>query len=195
MKIGLVRHFSISLFGISALLLAALPAQAAEYEIDASHSFLQWRISHLGVSTMVGRFNKFGGTYRWDKENPGASSIDVTVETASIDSNWAERDKHLREADFLNVAKFPTAAFKSTKYTGDASGGKMEGVLTLMGVSRPITLDVNHVGEGPDPWGGYRSGFSATTSIRRADFGLTYNLGPASETMDFDLFIEGIRKK
>ncbi len=182
---------------MAALLLAGLgvSAQAAEYDIDQGHAFIQFRISHLGYSTVVGRFNKFSGTFNWDKENPGASSIEVTVETNSIDSNWAERDKHLRGPDFLDVEKYPTATFKSTKYIGDAKGGKMEGTLTLHGVTKPLTLDVEVLGEGPDPWGGYRAGFQATTTLRRADFGISYDLGPAAETMEFGLYIEGIRKK
>ena len=175
---------------------ASLPAAAAEYGIDIKgmHAFIQFRIYHLGYSIMVGRFNDFGGSFSWDRENPGDASINVDIKTASIDSNHAERDKHLREEDFLNVDKYPTATFKSTKYHGDAKGGKMDGVLTLHGVSKPITLDVKVLGEGDDPWGGYRAGFEATTSIRRADFGMDYNLGPASETMEFDLYIEGVRK-
>lgn len=173
----------------------AAPVNAAQYDVDLSHAFIQFRILHLGYSVLTGRFNQFGGTFEWDKDNPSTAAIEVTVETNSIDSNWAERDKHLRGEDFLNVEKFPKASFKSTKYTGDAKGGKLEGVLTLHGVSKPIVLDVKAIGEGPDPWGGYRAGFEATTSIKRADFGMTYNLGPGSESMSFDLFIEGIRKK
>ena len=180
---------------IAILLCSAQFAAAAEYDIDPSHAFIQFRIHHLGYSMLVGRFNKFEGAFTWDKDNPQAAVINVTVETASIDSNWAERDKHLRNEDFLNVDKYPQATFKGTKYTGDASGGKMEGVLTLHGVSKPITLDVKAIGEGPDPWGGYRAGFEATTSIRRADFGMDYNLGPAAETMAFELYVEGIRRK
>ena len=96
--------------------------------------------------------------------------------------------------EFLNVDKYPEASFKSTGYTGTAEAGKMTGTLTLHGVSKPITLDVKAVGEGADPWGGYRAGFAATVTLRRADFGVDYNLGPASETMAFELFIEGIRQ-
>ena len=179
---------------ITLALAMAMPAAAANYEIDSSHAFIQFRISHLGYSVLNGRFNTFAGKFTWDKDKPGGSGIEVTVQTNSIDSNWAERDKHLRSPDFLDVEKFPTATFKGTKYTGDAKGGKLEGTLTLHGVSKPITLDVKFIGEGADPWGGYRAGFSATTTLKRADFGMTYNLGPTSETMDFDLFVEGIRK-
>ncbi|MGQ0657605.1 MAG: YceI family protein [Chromatiales bacterium] len=170
-------------------------ASAAQYKIDPAHAFIQFRIAHLGYSTLAGRFNKFSGNFNWDQQDPEASQISVTVDTASIDSNWAERDKHLRGDEFLDVEKFPEATFKSTKYTGDATGGKLEGVLTLHGVSKPVALDVKVIGEGPDPWGDYRAGFSATTTITRADFGLAYDLGPAAETMNFDLFIEGIRQK
>lgn len=169
-------------------------AWAAEYKVDLSHAFIQFEISHLGFSTLVGRFNDFEGGFTWDKANPASASIEVRVNTASIDSNWAERDKHLRGDEFLDVEQYPTAVFKSTKYHGDASGGRMDGTLTLHGVTKPVTLDVKVIGEGDDPWGGYRAGFAAKTSINRGDFGISYNLGPAAETMTFDLFIEGIRQ-
>ena len=196
-----MKAFGVKKIIRSALVVALLagssvPVAAAEYGIDIKgmHAFIQFRIYHLGYSVLLGRFNDFGGSFNWDKNNPGDASINVEIKTASLDSNHAERDKHLREEDFLNVDKYPTATFKSTKYHGDTTGGKMDGILTLHGVSKPITLDVKVIGEGDDPWGGYRAGFEATTSIRRADFGMTYNLGPASETMEFDLYIEGVRK-
>lgn len=167
---------------------------AADYTVDLSHAFIQFRISHLGYSVLAGRFNDFSGDFSWDKETPESAAITVNIKTASIDTNWAERDKHLREPDFLDVEKFPEASFRTTEYTGDASGGKLDGELTLHGVTKPITLDVKAIGEGDDPWGGYRAGFRATTTIDRTDFGISYDLGPAANTMDFDLFVEGIRK-
>ena len=171
-----------------------VPVRAADYEIDMSHAFIQFRISHLGYSVLNGRFDQFGGKFSWDQASPQAATVEVAVDTASIDSNWAERDKHLRSADFLDVEKFPKATFKGTNYTGDGKGGKLQGDLTLHGVTRPLTLEVQFIGEGPDPWGGYRAGFKAHTTLRRADFGMTYELGPTAETMEFDLFVEGIRK-
>jgi len=188
-----IRRFAPAL-GFIAGVLFSLSAAAAPYEIDPAHAFIQFRVSHLGFSVLNGRFNQFAGNFTWDKGNPGASTIEVTVDTASIDSNWAERDKHLRSPDFLDVEKYPRAVFKATKYTGDAGGGKLEGTLTLHGVTRPMVLDVQVIGEGPDPWGGYRAGFSARTSLRRADFGMEYDLGPPAETMELDLYVEGIRK-
>ena len=180
----------------SALTVFGKSAIAAEYEIDIEgmHAAVQFRIYHLGYSVLTGRFNDFGGTFTWDKDNPQDSSINITIKTASIDSNHAERDKHLREADFLDVEKYPEATFESTQYEGDAGGGKLHGILTLHGVSKPITIDVSYIGEGDDPWGGYRAGFEGNVTLRRADFGMDYNLGPRSEEMELDLYIEGVRK-
>ena len=169
-------------------------AFAADYKVDLSHAFIQFEISHLGFSTLTGRFNDFGGTFSWDQATPAGAAIEITVKTASIDSNWAERDKHLRSDEFLDVEKFPTAVFKSTGYAGDAAGGTMEGTLSLHGVTKPITLEIKFIGEGDDPWGGYRAGFSASTTLNRGDYGISYDLGPKAESMTFDLFVEGIRE-
>lgn len=169
-------------------------SHAANYAIDLSHAFVQFRISHLGYSVLAGRFNDFAGEFSWDKSKPENSSISVKIKTASIDTNWAERDKHIRGEDFLDVEKYPEASFEATSFSGDASGGKVEGTLTLNGVSKPITLEVKMVGEGDDPWGGYRAGFAATTTINRTDFGISYDLGPTANTMEFDLFLEGVRQ-
>ncbi len=182
--------------GVLMALGISVSAAAADYGVDIKgmHAFIQFRIVHLGYSVMVGRFNDFGGDFKWDRNKPAEASINIEIKTSSVDTNHAERDKHLRNDEFLDVKKYPTATFKSTRYHGDASGGKMDGMLTLHGVTKAITLDVKTIGEGDDPWGGYRAGFQATTSIRRADFGIERNLGPAAEMMDFDLYIEGVRK-
>ena len=170
----------------------ALPA--ADYAIDTAHSFVEFRIKHLGYSWLYGRFNRFSGHFSYDADNPQASAISVSIDTASVDTNHAERDKHLRGSDFLDVAKYPEATFESTKYSGDAQSGTLEGILTLHGVTKPISIHLEKLGEGNDPWGGYRAGFIGTTTLTRRDFGISYNLGPASETMELELGIEGIRK-
>jgi polyisoprenoid-binding protein YceI len=169
-------------------------AVAADFEIDPAHSFVEFRIQHLGYSWLYGRFNDLSGDFSYDAEQPEASEINLEIDTASVDTNHAERDKHLRGEDFLNVEKYPTATFKTTQYIGDAEGGTLEGVLTLHGVEKPISIDIKKMGEGPDPWGGYRAGFIGTTTLARKDFGIDYDLGPASETMELELGIEGIRK-
>jgi len=176
-------------------LLACSVSYGGEYKIDPSHSFVQFRIQHLGYSWLYGRFNTLSGDFSHDPAKPGNSQFSVEMETDSVDTNHAERDKHLRSKDFLDVNSFPKATFRSTKYSGSADRGVLEGVFTLHGVSKTIKIDVTKLGEGKDPWGGYRAGFSGKTTLNRKDFGIDYNLGPASDTIEFDLGIEGILKK
>jgi polyisoprenoid-binding protein YceI len=178
------------------LILGAIqtPAAAAEYEIDPAHSFVEFRIQHLGFSWLYGRFNDVSGTYSYDADNPEASEINVRIDPASVDTNHAKRDKHLRSEDFLHVDEYPDASFTSTGYSGSAEAGTLKGELTLHGVTRPITIAMKKLGEGKDPWGGYRSGFVGTTTINRKDFGIDYELGPASWEMQLELGIEGVRQ-
>lgn len=184
-----------TLVAAALLSLSATAAQAAQYELDPAHSFVEFRISHLGFSTMAGRFNDLSGTFTYDPEaGPSAQKIEVVIPTESIDTNHAERDKHLRSDDFLNVDEFPEARFQSTGFTGDETGGVMTGDLTLHGVTKPIEIKVEKIGEGKDPWGGYRAGFTGTTTIERGDFGMSYDLGPAAETVELILMIEGVRQ-
>lgn len=176
---------------------ASLGAQAADYVIDkeGQHAFINFRISHLGFSWLYGRFNDFDGSFSWDAAAPEQSSVQVTINTASVDSNHAERDKHLRSPDFLNVSAHPQARFVSTgvEMTGEDTA-KVTGELTLNGVTRPVVLDARFMGEGQDPWGGYRAGFEGTASLRLKDFDIVMDLGPASQEVELMLTIEGIRK-
>jgi len=172
--------------------------QAADYTIDTkgAHAFIQFHIKHLGYSWLVGRFNRFEGEFSYDETNPGEARVAVTIDTTSIDSNHAERDKHLRDDEFLDVKKFPQARFVSTAYRDLGDGkGELQGELTLHGVTRALTIDVTAIGAGDDPWGGYRRGFEGRTSFALADFGIKRNLGPASKEVHLWLGIEGIRKK
>ena len=172
-------------------------SMADEYLIDTkgAHAFIQFRIKHLGYSWLLGRFNNFSGSFSYDENNPGASKVNVNIETDSIDSNHAERDKHLRGEDFLNVAKYPKARFTSTSFIDNGDGtAVLTGDLTLHGVTRNINIDVKHIGHGPDPWGGYRRGFEGTTILKLADYGITYNLGPASREVELFLSVEGVRQ-
>lgn len=187
----------ISGLALAGLLATTAPVQAADYAIDTkgAHAFVSFRVSHLGTSWLLGRFNTFDGDFSYDSANPDASVVNVEIDTTSVDSNHAERDKHIRGADFLDVSKYPKATFNSTSFKSNGNGtAKMTGDLTLHGVTKTITIDVSKVGEGEDPWGGYRAGFSGTTEIKMKDFGINYNLGPLSETVYMDLQVEGIRK-
>ena len=180
---------------IAMVLLPVESSRAAEYDIDLSHSFIQFRTQHLGVSWLLGRFNKFEGEFTYDPAaGPGAQKIQVEVDVTSVDSNHAERDKHLRGDGFLNVEEFPTATFVGTEFSGDENGGTMKGEFTLHGVTRPVEVKVTKVGEGDDPWGGYRAGFSGEFSIMRSEFGVDRNMGPASERVDLAIYLEGVRR-
>lgn len=192
-----MNRYLVRILGASLLLMASGSIQAVEYLIDTkgAHAFIQFHIKHLGYSWLVGRFNTFSGSFEYDEKNPDAASITVDIDTASIDSNHAERDKHLRDDEFLNVEKHPKARFVSTSYRDLGNDkGELKGELTLNGVTRPITIDVTHIGAGMDPWGGYRRGFEGRTSFALADFGIKRNLGPASKEVHLWLGIEGIRQ-
>ena len=176
-------------------LVMAFPAAAADYKLDDTHSFIQFRIQHLGFSWLYGRFNTLEGSYSYDEAKPEAATAKVNIDVASIDTNHAERDKHLRSKDFFAVDKYPEATFVSTGYTPKGENkGVLKGNLTLRGVTKPVAIEVTHMGAGADPWGGYRRGFHGTTTITLADFGIPYDLGPAGRTAELMLNVEGIRQ-
>lgn len=166
------------------------------FDTEGDHQFINFKISHLGYSWLYGRFNEFDGEFVYDAENPENSSVEVTVDTSSVDSNHGERDKHLRDEDFLYVSEYPEATFKSTKVVlGDEDGeADIVGELTLRGVTKEITLDAELLGHGDDPWGGYRMGFEAETEFKLSDFGIPMDLGKASETVKLIISVEGIRQ-
>lgn len=186
-----------TLLSLTAALLISLSGNlhATEYKIDTAgaHAFIQFKIKHLGYSWLHGRFDDFEGRFSYDPKKPEDSDVTVEIDTASVNSNHAERDKHLRGKDFLNVDKYPKAKFVSTSFTPKGDGkAELKGKLTLHGVTRDITIDVSEIGGGKDPWGGYRQGFTGTTEFALKDFGIDFDLGPASRTVQMTLDIEGI---
>ncbi|MCF6752849.1 MULTISPECIES: YceI family protein [Stutzerimonas stutzeri group] len=187
---------TLTALALSSALLAG-QAMAADYVIDkqGQHAFVNFKISHLGYSWLWGTFKDFDGTFSFDAAQPEASKVSVTLKTASLDSNHAERDKHLRSEDFLNVAKHPTATFESTsvKSTGEGTAD-ITGNLTLNGVTKPVVIAAKFIGEGDDPWGGYRAGFEGSTTLKLKDFDIKMDLGPASQTVDLIISVEGVRQ-
>lgn len=146
------------------------------YEIDPVHSSVHFSVRHMMVSNVRGEFTRVSGVIAYDTQNPAASTVEATIDVDSINTRDAQRDTHLKSPDFLDFEKFPTITFKSTKIEPAEGGGKLTGDLTIHGVTRSITLDV----EGPapevkDPWGKQRIGASATARLSRKDFGLTWN--------------------
>lgn len=179
------------------LLLTTGLVTADKFTIDTkgAHAFVQFKISHLGYSWLYGRFDEFSGEFEYDESMPEKANIQMTVQTASVNSNHTARDKHLRSEDFLNVQAHPTASFKSTSFTqGENGHGTMTGDLTLNGITNEQTMQVEFTGAGKDPWGGFRRGYEATTEIILSDYKIKKSLGPASEKLLLTVTVEGIKK-
>jgi polyisoprenoid-binding protein YceI len=146
------------------------------WQIDPAHNNVEFAVRHLMISTVKGRFGKVEGTIEVDEERPETAKIDVAIDVGSIDTRQEQRDAHLRSPDFFDVANYPAMRFVSKRIEGDPRGSfKVIGDLTIRGTTREVTLDVASEGAGNDPWGNVRAGFSATTKIDRAAFGLTWN--------------------
>ncbi len=146
------------------------------WEIDSSHSGIQFTVRHLVIAKVRGQFSRWTGTVTVPDGDFGSASVEVVIDAASIDTGVADRDAHLRSADFFDVERYPEITFKSADVTRVASDQvRVTGALTIKGTSRDVVLDVEPLGLAKDPWGNERAAFSATTSIDRRDFGLTWN--------------------
>ena len=150
--------------------------EAGTYVIDQGHTTIEFVGRHLMITKVRGRFTEFEGRIVIG-DTPAQSSVDVTINAASVNSGDDSRDSHLRSPDFLDVEQYPRITFRSTSVEVDRDGtAKVAGELTVKDVTRPVTLDVAFEGASPDPWGGHRLGFTATTEIDREDWGLTWNV-------------------
>jgi polyisoprenoid-binding protein YceI len=159
------------------LVLAATGSALAtdSFTIDKAHSDVSFKVRHL-MSTVTGRFDEFDGVIEVDFQNLTASSVNFTIAAASIDTANADRDKHLRSADFFDVEKHPEITFASSKITKmDDSTFAVTGTFTMHGVSKSITLPVKYLGEIKDPWGNTKAGFELTTTLNRKDYGISWN--------------------
>jgi polyisoprenoid-binding protein YceI len=145
------------------------------WDIDTSHSAIHFWVRHLVISKVHGRFAKWAGTVQLDEQELTRSSVDVRIEAASIDTQVADRDAHLKSADFLDAANHPELAFTSKRIEKHGDGYRVAGDLTIRGTTREVVLDAEFAGLAKDPWGNQRAGFSAKVAIDRRDFGLTWN--------------------
>ncbi len=186
------------------LALAALPAPAgaATYKIDPAHSAVTFTVSHMAISKVHGRFDKFSGTVDYTPGEPKTWKTEAVIETGSINTGAEDRDKHLRGPDFFNAEKLPAMTFKSVKLSGvKGMKGKVHGELTLMGIARPVVLEVEASGPVTDPWGNERLGAVGRVSINRKDFGLMWNKALETggllvgERVDITLEIECVKEK
>jgi polyisoprenoid-binding protein YceI len=184
---------------LAVLLLSSAPAIAApvEYELDAAHTQVFFAVNHLGFSNSHGRFLDFTGGFTFDEAAPEASTVDVSIDTDSLDMASERWEDHLKGPDFFNVEKFPKMTFKGTKIekTGEKTG-KLTGDLTLLGVTKPVTLDVtfNKAGEHPmmkTPW----AGFSARGTLKRSEFGMNYGLPNVADDVSLIIEVEAGAKK
>ncbi len=155
---------------------AAFSLQAAEYKIDSAHSGAGFTVKHMMVSNVKGQFSKVAGVVNYDDQNPGAASVDATIDVTTINTNEPKRDTHLKSPDFFEVEKFPTMTFKSKKAVKGGRGLLLTGDLTMKGVTKEVTLDVEVSPEvkGMRP-NTFVRGANATTKVNRKDFGLTWN--------------------
>jgi len=189
------------LFSLTLILgLNTINAQAAEhYIIDTKgmHAFITFKVKHLGYSWLEGRFNKFSGDFDYDEASPANNKVNIEIDMTSLDSNHAERDKHLRSERFFDATKFPIATFVSTGWE-DLGQGKaaLKGDMTLRGITKAITINVSQIGAGKDPWGGFRRGFEGSTTLHLSDYKMKESaiLGPVAEDIQIWLSVEGIRQ-
>ena len=192
------RTFGISLPIIVTFLSAFFSpaAFAAEsYKLDPVHTSIVFRVKHLGVAYSFGRLNQPTGFFVFDESSPSKSAIEIRAEAKNVDTAVEKRDNHLRSPDFLDADNHPLISFKSKsvkKVNEDTY--EVSGVLTLLGQTRPINVEVNATGSGKDPWGNFRRGFETSFDIKRSDFGMKFMLGGVSDEVNITVSVEGIRQ-
>lgn len=191
-----MKYFSVLSAGVMCVTLVG-SASAASYTIDPAHTYPHFAISHLGFSTMHGRFNKTMGKLDIDLEKK-TGAVDITIDAASVDTGFPKRDDHLRTPDFFNVAEFPEIKYKSTKVTiTSESAATVEGNLTIAGVTKPVTLTVDAIkcGDHPMPQmkGKFVCGFNATGNLKRSDFGVKYGLPAVGDDVKLTLEVEALK--
>ncbi len=172
------------------------------YTIDTQHSSAQFKVRHMMIANVKGEFDKVSGTIEYDPENPLAASVEATIDVHSISTREPARDADLKSPRFFDAEKFPAITFKSTRVTAAGGGAyKIDGDLTMHGVTKPVTLDVESVSdEVKDPWGLLRRGTTATTKISRKDFGIELNVAletggvMVGDHVDITLDVEMTRK-
>lgn len=165
------------------------------FKIDTGHSFINFAVDHLGISKAFGRFNEFEGSIEKGKDgNP--LSINVKINAASIDTNDERRDKHLRNADFFNANQFDSIVFVSKKVTQSGDNYTVNGELTMLGMTKPVTFNLKKTGEGKDPWGNQRIGLLGSATIKRSDFNMKYGLdnGVLGDEVEITVSMEGVLK-
>lgn len=147
------------------------------WKIDSAHSEINFTVRHMMIANVRGRFENFAGNVEFDLENPENSSVEVEIDTTSINTREPQRDAHLKSADFMDVEKYPQMVFKSTRIEVlDENSGRIHGNLTIKNITKPVVLEATYAGQAKSPWGTTSAGFTASTKINRKDWGLTWNV-------------------
>ncbi len=187
--------FAAALFATTAMGAVSAGAAPVAYKLDPAHTAVVFVVDHLGFSNAIGRFNTVAGDVAFDKDAVQNNSVTVVIDTASVDTNHAKRDEHLKSPDFFNVKEFPKLTFKSTKVekTGDKTG-KLHGELTLLGVTKPVVLDVTFNKDGVSPASKQETvGFSARGKIKRTDFGMKYGAPNIGDEIELIIEAEAVK--
>jgi polyisoprenoid-binding protein YceI len=195
------KHKLLISFASAALLLISASVFASEYIVDKDHTTIGFQVTHL-LGKQRGQFDDFDGSFAFDSAHPEKSKVSFTIQAASVDTSNKKRDEHLRSPDFFNTEKFKTLSFTTTSFepAGDKKF-KLSGDLTIHGVTKPVTFDVDYLGNIKDPWGNNRAAFTAIAHINRKDYGLTWNKVleagglMVGEDVEISVNVEGIEKK
>ena len=188
-----MSHFCKTL--LTLWLVLCLPANAANYALEPVHTQILFFCDHLGFSKSQGEFLKFNGQFTFDPDDLKSSSVEVSIDASSIDMDNEKWNDHMRNADFFDVEKFPTIKFKSTHVDVQSEQlAQVHGDLTILGQTHPVTLNVKYNKSGVHPFSGnYVTGFSATTNVKRSQYGMTYGLPALGDDIEIRLEIEGER--
>lgn len=188
----------IGLYALLALLSAptVMTAAAEEvYTVDTDHTYIWFRIKHLGIGYSYGRFSNPTGRFTFDDATASNGSIDIQVDAAGVDTDVQKRDNHLKSPDFLNVEKYPVISFKSTSFKKVAENTySVTGEITLLGQTRPIEIKALQTGAGKDPWGKHRRAFETKFTIKRSEFGMDFLMSVAGDEVELTVSVEGIKQ-
>ncbi len=194
----MLRFISILTFSFITLITMAAPAKAQIeiYDFDKAHTQILFFADHLGFSKSQGKFLDYEGQFTFDRTKPEDSSVEITIKTNSIDMDHERWDKHMKSDDFFDVESFPEMAFKSTaiEVTGEKTAN-ITGDLTILGITKPVTLKAIHNKSGKHPFNQkYVSGFSATATLDRSEWGMEYGLPLMKSTVELSISVEGVRQ-
>ena len=189
------RHLVFLGLIVGVSVLAPVTTHAAEnYQIDPAHTSITFRIQHAGISWVQGRFNEFAGAFTIDANDAGKSSFEMTIKTASVDTNVAQRDQHLRTADFFDVEKYPEMVFKSTAVRNVDGGLEVTGDFTLHGVTQPVTFTLSGGQKAEFPKGTRRIGFFTEFTLKRSAFGMAKMIPDVGDEVRIFIGLEGVQK-